>query len=700
MPSPEPPGRASRAPCAVLLLALFALPALPQSLAPLASAYRAFEAKDWRGALAAARQVRAPQLADYAASLAGSAAFELKDYDTAIVELERVWKHEPRSPLFTRAVTLAARSYLAAGRPEPGIALLRKHYTELPQPEAGLLLAQSYDAAGDGASAADFYQRVYYEQPATSEAADAGTALERLKQSLGERFPPAMPQAMLSRATRLLHAGEATRARSEFTALVPQLAGPERDLARVRACEALYTARRNREAFDCLSALQVSAADADAERLYFMHAAARRLERETEMLAAVEQLARYPQTTWRLQALVSAGNHFLLRNDPGRWAPYFRACYEAFPAAPQAAYCHWKLAFRAYLERDPEAAALLRQHVLRFPASPNRGAALYFLARNAERAGSPGLARSYYSALEARLPNSFYASLARERLRDRRLSRTAAQSTPVLEESVWPDPPRFSFAENGPARERLERARLLASVSLYDWAEAELRFGARQHASPLVMALELARMADQRGSPQDAIRSIKLLASDYLRAPLESAPDTFWRLAFPLPYRQALESISRVRSLDPYLMAALIRQESEFDPNAVSPARAYGLTQVLPSTGLQLSRRLGIRRFRSSMLFQPDINLKLGSYYLRSLLDQLGGRWEAALASYNAGKSRVLGWLGWAAYDEPAEFIENIPISETRTYVQTVLRNADIYRRLYGGVAGVKVAKSEAGNGR
>jgi soluble lytic murein transglycosylase-like protein len=132
------------------------------------------------------------------------------------------------------------------------------------------------------------------------------------------------------------------------------------------------------------------------------------------------------------------------------------------------------------------------------------------------------------------------------------------------------------------------------------------------------------------------------------------------------------------------MIAALVRQESEFNPTVISHANAYGLAQVLPSTGRSISRKAGIRKFRTTMLFSPDINLKLGTIYVRMLLDGLQGQWESALASYNAGKSRVVNWKTWFDFREPAEFVETIPLTETRNYVQVVLRNADVYRRLYG----------------
>jgi len=189
---------------------------------------------------------------------------------------------------------------------------------------------------------------------------------------------------------------------------------------------------------------------------------------------------------------------------------------------------------------------------------------------------------------------------------------------------------------------------------------------------------------NRRQSPDQGIRYIKRYAPDYLSLSLDTAPDKFWRLAFPLPYRKQLEDFCRPLSLDPFLVAALIRQESEFNPKAVSRANARGLTQVMPTTGKQLSRKLGIRGYRTNMLFSPDTNLKIGTYYLKVLSDELEGKLEAALASYNAGKSRVVTWLGSGSYHEPAEFVESIPFKETRNYVESVLRNAEVYRRLYG----------------
>ncbi|HUE04697.1 MAG TPA: lytic transglycosylase domain-containing protein, partial [Bryobacteraceae bacterium] len=160
-------------------------------------------------------------------------------------------------------------------------------------------------------------------------------------------------------------------------------------------------------------------------------------------------------------------------------------------------------------------------------------------------------------------------------------------------------------------------------------------------------------------------------------------------LLFPLPFEQDLVRSAKQQNLDPYMVAALIRQESEFDPQALSAKQAYGLTQVQPATGRALARRAGVKHFSNRALFQPAVNLKLGACYLRALLDEWGGKWEQTLASYNAGKSHVNDWLTWNQYQEPAEFVESIPFTETREYVQAVLRNAALYRQLYASKASV-----------
>ena len=135
--------------------------------------------------------------------------------------------------------------------------------------------------------------------------------------------------------------------------------------------------------------------------------------------------------------------------------------------------------------------------------------------------------------------------------------------------------------------------------------------------------------------------------------------------------------------LDPYMVASLIRQESEFNPGAISSANAFGLMQLLPSVGRSMAREEGIRHFNEVELLNPETNIRLGSRYLKQTLDKFDGQAAYAFAAYNAGDSRVTDWQSIGKYHGMDEFVESIPFTETRDYVQAILRNESIYRALH-----------------
>jgi soluble lytic murein transglycosylase len=494
-----------------------------------------------------------------------------------------------------------------------------------------------------------------------------------------------MPDAMLGRALKLLASGNWARAKRELESIAPKLGGAERDLAKVRIGVADYEAKQTLEAQRYLRELEVASPDADAERISYLSRCARRLKNHEEVQAALDKLARlYPQSKWRLEALVSDGNSHLLENDLDAYEPLYRSCYDAFPKDPMAAYCHWKITWGHYLRRRPDAGELLRAHLRLFPGSEDASAALYFLGRQAELGGDSGVARAYYDEIVREYPNYYYTVLARERLK----TVTAAPAASVKEFlggiTFPPRARKLNFEPSETTKLRIERARMLASADLEDWAEGELKFAGTTEVQPQVIALELAELAARKTGPDQAMRYIKRFAGGYLYLPLKSAPDNFWKLAFPMPYREDMEKFAKQNDLDPFLVAALIRQESEFNANAVSSRSARGLMQIEPGTGRELSRHLGLRPYSTARLFQPGVNLQLGSYYLKTIVASLNGHLEAALAAYNAGPARAHAWLSWGDFQEPAEFVETVPISETRNYIETVLRNADVYRRLYG----------------
>ena len=365
--------------------------------------------------------------------------------------------------------------------------------------------------------------------------------------------------------------------------------------------------------------------------------------------------------------------------------PLYQAVYQDFPAEPLAGLAHWKVTFQAYLHDKADAAASAARAPAQLSGARHRrrGAVLPGAARRSSTATAAS-ARACYQRLSDVFQNHYYAMLARERLRGPRSraprhppTRAKFLAGAAPGRGATPVPSEGTRATTL----RIERSRLLRTAGLSDLADSELRFGARTDGQPALLGMEMADAAD---APHRAMHIMKGMAPDYLNLPLDQAPRKFWELLFPLPYRSELVADAREHDLDPFLVAGLIRQESEFNPEALSPANAYGLTQVRPVTGRAV-RAQG----RSPAVHQPRAVPAGGQPEDRHFDPALharsttAARWSRRWPSYNAGPNRVAEWLTWNTYREPAEFVESIPFTETRDYVQAVLRNADIYRRLY-----------------
>jgi len=631
-----------------------------------------------------------PKLSDYVAYYLASSEMQLGETDNAARDLT-AYRANPiaASPLAGKLSLLQARALLGQKQPAANTAaleVLQKDYKSLPQPDGDFALALAYEATGEKPQAALSYVKVYYGYPNTPVAAQAWDAMQRLRESLGKDFPVAPAIEQLDRCRKWLDAKQYNNARAEYSALANTLPEPDRDEAKVGIGATDFLAGDTAASLRYLKSLHVSKSESDAERLYYITEASHKMGDDIEMMAAVKTLnEKYPKSSWRLKALLSAGNKYLDSNDQAKYQPLFEAASDSFPEDPAAAVSHWHIAWDAYLADKPEAAELLRKQIERYPSDTRASSALYFLGRWNEKAGKLAEARAYYERIDTQFPHYFYAILARQRLQDSKIAAVKADEATVswLSDLDWPEHRDFTATEPNPAtRLRIDRARLLMLSGLPDLADAELRFGAKkQNEQPHLLALELARAMP---TPFHALRIMKSFIGDYLSIPFDQAPLRFWQTLFPLPYKDDVVRNAKSHDLDPYSVAALIRQETEFNPDAHSYANAYGLMQLIPATGRLMGRQTGITISSTRTLLNPAINIQLGTQYLRSQLNNWNGDWAETLAAYNAGPGRVKQWLTWANYREPAEFVESIPFTQTREYVQAVLRNADMYRTIYG----------------
>ncbi len=677
---------------ALALLIPVLLSAADPATTRLGQGINAYNVKDYPVAVQHLRglQPQLPKLADYVSYYLASSELQTSDFDGAVRDLNAYRAHPtPSSPLAGKLSLLHARALLdqkQAASNTKALEILQADYKLLPQPDGDFTLGMAYEASGEKLQAAVTYQKVYFGSPNTDLAAQSLTALERLRSMLGRDYPAAPPLQELERCQKWLDVREFYKAKQEYAALAGTLPEPERDQARVGIGAAEYLAGDAVSALKYLKALKVAKGDADARRLYFLTDAARKTGDDAEMGEAVQLLnQKYVDSPWRLKALLAAGNRYLSTNEHAKYAPLFKAASDSFPTDNATIPGHWRITWDSYLMGDSGRMDLLREQAERYPADSRAGTALYFLGRIEEKAGNFGVARAYYERLSAQFQHYFYAVQARDRLQDPKLASVKADAATVtwLGGIDWPEHKDLTAVVANPAtRLRIERARLLMLAGLPDVADTELRFGAKTEGEqPHLLAMELAKSMP---TPFHALRIMKSFSADYLALPFDKAPLKYWELLFPLPYKEDVVKNAKSHDLDPYSVAALIRQETEFNPAAHSRANAYGLMQLVPATGRQMAKQQGIRIASNYTLLEPSVSIQLGTHYLREQLNSWNGDWIQTLAAYNAGPGRVRQWLNTIPYQEPAEFVESIPFSETKEYVQAVLRNADMYRVIYG----------------
>jgi soluble lytic murein transglycosylase len=225
--------------------------------------------------------------------------------------------------------------------------------------------------------------------------------------------------------------------------------------------------------------------------------------------------------------------------------------------------------------------------------------------------------------------------------------------------------------------------RLLVSLELYDAARDELLHAQRNGSDSPALTATLAWVHNRLGDYRRGIVVMKRAYPGYMSAEAGALPADLLKVIFPIDYWSLIKRHAQPKGLDPYLVAALINQESSFLADARSSANAIGLMQLLPSTGRRYARALRIKRFSTASLTRPEINIQLGTAYFADLVRRLGGV-HYALASYNAGPHRLSTWTAERPGLERDEFIDDIPFPETQGYVKKILGTTEDYRRLYG----------------
>jgi soluble lytic murein transglycosylase len=543
-------------------------------------------------------------------------------------------------------------------------------------------LGRAYEAAGNLPKAASIFRNIYLTMPLTGEAELANSELKKLAGSTSVQ--PANVDERKTRADLLLKGRRYADAAEEYKDLLEQVSPDDRAGTQLSLATALLKSGHGKDAKKILDSLAPSSADTNAQKLYLLGEVARGSDNDDEFLKDLDQLRQQaPTSPWLEQGLLSAGNVFLLRKDYDRAIDAYRELQQRFPNAGRAPYAHWKAAWLTLRQgRKAEAEKEFEEQIGLYPSSNEVPAALYWRARLAEEDGETAKARAFYQKLSDRFRNYYYADLARKQLKV--LKSTGEPISYALLDKVAPIDAKADIVADDPPSDnlRVQKAELLGNGGLVDLAARELQAASNEEKGDWV-APETARLFQENELYNRGIEIMKRAVPNYFAMDIPALPRSYWEALFPRPYWADLKRYSTQNELDPFLVASLIRQESEFNAGAVSHKNAVGLMQLLPGTGKKVAKEEKLRHFSANQLFTPGVNLQLGTRYFRTMVDKFGS-FEYALAAYNAGSDRVEDWLSAGNYRDPQEFVESIPFTETREYVQAILRNASVYRQLYG----------------
>jgi soluble lytic murein transglycosylase len=625
-------------------------------------------------------------LADYAAHFAAEAVLRAGDDGAALERFRAFPDRFPDSLLVPSALVAAADTAFRLGRWADAERDTRRALARVPgHPEAGRLLvrlAEARAAQGQAADALAELRRRWLDAPATGWGEAARESLEDLAREHGLAVAPLSMDEQLHLAQRLAEAGEQGAAARTLEALLAQ--GPDpalRHRALVRLAPLLGRLARGG---DAVGRLQAALAEPPTTwRAQLLYELGRLLQRTGQPAAAApvfeRLLAEHADASVVPDGWLQLARVRLDLNRPESARAAYQGLVAAHPDAAAGAQARWELAWLEYRTgRLRDAALAFRQ--LAAVGGPFRLAGLYWAGRALDQLGERAAAHVLYGEVMSRGPNGYYGLLAARRLRGQPPKPVAARV------GLAPDPIAPLRGET-----RYHKAQALAAVGFDGFAVTELEALGREAAADSDRAWALGVAFADLGEPGRSLRYLRRAFGAAAEGGAPGLPERFWRLYYPLGFADLVREAGRATGLDPHFVAAVIREESAYDPRARSFVGAVGLMQLMPDTARLVAQELGRPLGETAVLWDPAVNIALGARYLA----QLRARFQEpllAVAGYNAGPHRVQRWLAERPRADIEEFVEQIPFDETRAFAKRVYTSWHHYRRLYG-------AREPAGRG-
>jgi len=607
---------------------------------------------------------RWPVVGDHAARLGIETRLAAAQPDAAFAEAVAFSRQHPASPLGARVAKLRGDAAAALGRGGDARQAWREALAGTPEPAARgalqLALARSAEAAGDREAARADYLAAWLSAPSSPEAVAAEAALAALEAA---GAPPRDASAFRRRGDALFEAGLHAEAVAAYGEALARQPAPELRAAILRQrAFALFRGRRYPEAKAAFEAL-----GGDDEARFWRARATARSGDLPGAIAAFEALGA-SRSSYAARARLLAAT--LLQDDAEtreRAAVHYAAVAATSRDGELQRDALWRLGWLRYREgRSDEAADAFGRLAAATPDPIDALRARYFALRARERSAGGGA--DGFAVLAREYPLSYYGWRASLRVEGRDLTRPAAAPAPIGAPSL--------------ASEAVARIEILIEAGLPAEAELEIDALAGKVAGD-ADRIALARLAVAAGAPQHATALVGEGRAVELAAGPVPGREELWRLAWPRAFEREVEAAAATEGIPADLVYAIMREESGFRPDALSAVGARGLLQLMPETAARMAGELGLDAPEVDALYQPALNIRLGTRLLGGLLREFAGRQAPAIGGYNAGSAVVGRWIAEARGLAEDEWVEAIPYDETRAYVRRVLRSLHAYGVLY-----------------
>lgn len=662
-----------------------------------ALAYAYVQAEDWEEAvpwlLMCTKELEV--LSDYCSYWLGLAYMELEEYSKGLARVRTVADDAIYGP---RSQFLAARLLLASGDAEGAIKEIDRFLSRYPyafyRNDVDLELAEAYIATERWDDAAAILYRLEIQNPGRSVEAKAKARRESIMDSLSkdvrERFKRTSARDRIERAEALFKRHRSERVISQLKPILRDLKDDSREAceANLLVARSLTKLRKHSEAAPYYDAVIDHCTDAEQRRIALYNAGRaywnagkydtardryRTLYTEFSDHSYADDGMHYSAMILRSQGKIEQSNA-LLQEQVERW-----------PDGDMAKDAIW-IQMRDFLDASDWQGALDYAESLDGVTGEDdiysRGRVQYFSARALEELGKDSDASIRYQRIIRDFPLSWYALLSFNRLHelDRsavgRLNDELRQSASIQQEYITLDPPELlqdSFMMRGRVFLRLG----LVDLASDEFSKLEDRYASKPQVSRIVGRLLDAAKAWDVSHRAGASR---ITNPDHYPAP-DSIDD--WTVAYPKPFDEFVTKYADERGLDPFLIDAVMREESGFNPGIESWANAMGLMQLMLPTAQDMAQRLGRKKVSRRDLFDPETNIELGSMYLLGLAERFDGHPVCMIAGYNGGSGNVRKWLRERGDQDADMWVETIPYMQTRHYVKRVAMSWWIYHWLY-----------------